>query len=327
MPKAHNPRHGSMQFWPRKRAKKETPRVRSWVKSKEALPLGFSGYKAGMTHIIAIDNRAKSPSKGQEIALPVTVIECPPIKIAEVHLYKQTQYGKKLSKIIHIKSDKELKRRKTVAKKTDEAELDKISPEEYNDIRIAVYTQPKQTGIGKKKPEIYELSLGGSNSEKLNYIKEHLNKEIRVSEIFKPGQLVDTLAVTKGKGFQGPVKRFGVSIRSHKSEKTIRGPGSLGGWKGHAHFMYRNAQAGQTGYHQRIEFNKWILKISDKPEEINPKGGFLRYGNVKSEYMIVKGSVQGPKKRLIRFNVPKRPDKNVPKEAPSIVHTNLESKQ
>ena len=91
--------------------------------------------------------------------------------------------------------------------------------------------------------------------------------------------------------------------------------------------MYRNAQAGQTGYHQRIEFNKWILKISDKPEEINPKGGFLRYGNVKSEYMIVKGSVQGPKKRLIRFNVPKRPDKNVPKEAPSIVHTNLESKQ
>ncbi|PIN78301.1 50S ribosomal protein L3 [Candidatus Woesearchaeota archaeon CG10_big_fil_rev_8_21_14_0_10_34_8] len=327
MPKAHNPRHGSMQFWPRKRAKKETPRVRSWVKSKEALPLGFSGYKAGMTHIIAIDNRAKSPSKGQEIALPVTVIECPPIKIAEVHLYKQTQYGKKLSKIIHIKSDKELKRRKTVAKKTDEAELDKISPEEYNDIRIAVYTQPKQTGIGKKKPEIYELGLGGNNSEKLNYIKEHLNKEIRVSEIFKPGQLVDTLAVTKGKGFQGPVKRFGVSIRSHKSEKTIRGPGSLGGWKGHAHFMYRNAQAGQTGYHQRIEFNKWILKISDKPEEINPKGGFLRYGNVKSEYMIVKGSVQGPKKRLIRFNVPKRPDKNVPKEAPSIVHTNLESKQ
>ncbi|MBI5072518.1 50S ribosomal protein L3, partial [Candidatus Woesearchaeota archaeon] len=113
----------------------------------------------------------------------------------------------------------------------------------------------------------------------------------------------------------------------HKSEKTKRGPGSLGGWISQAHFMYRVAHAGQMGYHNRTEWNKWIVKISDKPEEINPKGGFIHYGNVKNEYILVKGSVQGPAKRLIRFNIPKRPDKLVPKDAPSIVYTSLEAKQ
>lgn len=327
MSKNHNPRHGSMQFWPRKRAARAYPRVRSWIATKEAVPLGFSGYKVGMTHVMLVDNRAKSPSKGQEIAVPVTVIECPPVKIAALRFYQQTSYGSKVLKEVNVKVDKELKRKITPAKKTGEAELETINPQEYSAIRLLVYTQPKLTGFGKKRPEVFEVALGGSPTEQLAYIKQQLGKEIRVSEVFKAGQLVDTVAVTKGKGFQGPVKRFGVSIRSHKSEKTKRGPGSLGAWCGQAHMMYRVAHAGQMGYHNRTEWNKWILKISDKPEEINPKGGFVRYGNVKSDYVLIKGSVQGATKRLIRFNKPKRPDQLVPKEAPAIVYTSLESKQ
>jgi large subunit ribosomal protein L3 len=328
MGKAHNPRHGSMQFWPRKKAKRAYPRVRSWnaMESKEASPLGFCGYKVGMTHVVAIDNRAKSPSKGQEIALPCTVIECPPIKIASARFFSKTPYGLKVEKEIDFKTDKELKRKK-VTGKTNEADLEKIDPEAYAEIRITAYTQPKLTGIGKKKPEIFELGFGGKNADILAYIKENHNKEIKVSDVLKQGQLIDTLAVTTGKGFQGPVKRFGVSIRSHKSEKTIRGPGSLGGWKGHAHFMYRNAQAGQTGYQTRLDYNKWILKISEKTDEVNPKGGFVRYGNVKNEYVLIKGSVPGASKRLIRLNFAQRGNKNMPKEAPSIVYTSLESKQ
>ncbi len=327
MPKAHNPRHGSMQFWPRKRAKRAYPRVRSWQSVKDVQLLGFCGYKVGMTHIMAIDNRARSPSKGQEIVMPVTVIECPPLKISSARFYTQTNYGLNVAKEINFKVDKELSRKKTIGKQSQEKILDAINPDDYADIRITVYTQPKLTGIGKKKPELFELGLGGNNAVKLAYIKEHYNKEIKISDVFKPGQLVDTLAVTKGKGFQGPVKRFGVSIRSHKSEKTIRGPGSLGGWKGHAHFLYRVAHAGQTGFQTRIEYNKWLLKISQNPSEINPKGGFIRYGNVKNEYLLIKGSVQGSAKRLIRFNVAMRPDKNIPKEAPSITHINQEAKQ
>ncbi|RUA19603.1 MAG: 50S ribosomal protein L3, partial [Flavobacteriia bacterium] len=74
------------------------------------------------------------------------------------------------------------------------------------------------------------------------------------------------------KGFQGPVKRHGVSLRSHKSEKTIRGPGNLGAWTGNRSWTV--AHAGQTGYHLRTEWNKWVLKIGDNPEEVNRKGGF-----------------------------------------------------
>ena len=106
-----------------------------------------------------------------------------------------------------------------------------------------------------------------------------------------------------------PVKRFGVALRMHRSEKTKRGPGSLGGWKGHAHFMYRVAHAGQMGYHRRTEYNKIILKIAEGPEGINPKAGFKHYGLVKNDYILVKGSVAGPQKRLIRFNHTIRPSK------------------
>ena len=77
MSKAHSPRRGSMQFWPRKRSKHSFVRTRSFTNSKEAKPLGFVGYKAGMTHVMMIDNRGKSTTAGDKIAVPVTIVECP----------------------------------------------------------------------------------------------------------------------------------------------------------------------------------------------------------------------------------------------------------
>jgi len=81
------------------------------------------------------------------------------------------------------------------------------------------------------------------------------------------------------------------------------------------------------GYHVRTEFNKLILKISEKAEEVNVKGGYPHYGNVKAAYVLLKGSIPGPCKRLIRFNQATRPDTTLPKEAPSIIFTSLNSKQ
>jgi large subunit ribosomal protein L3 len=319
MPTKRSPRKGSMQFWPRKRAKKETPRIRTTGKSSEPRPLVFAGYKVGMTHIIASDNRPNSMTKNEKISFPVTIIECPSLKICAVNFYKKHNNALSLStSFISTKLDKELKRSIPLPKKS-KVKIEDIKPEEYDEIRAVVYTQPKSTGIGKKKPELFEIPLGGNNQDKLSYLKENIGKEINIKDIFKPGQLVDIRAVTKGKGTQGPVKRFGISIRQHKSEKTKRGPGSLGGWKGQAHFMYRVAHAGQTGYHQRTEHNKWILKIGDNPEEINPKSGFQNYGVVKSPYILVKGSIPGPRKRLIVLAEPMRPNKKIPKETPNII--------
>ena len=45
------------------------------------------------------------------------------------------------------------------------------------------------------------------------------------------------------------------------------------------------------GFHQRTEYNKLIMKIGNNGSEITPKGGFLRYGVINTEYVIVKGSV------------------------------------
>jgi len=326
MPKAHKPRLGSMQFWPRKRAKRIYPRVRSWPVLKEATPLGFAGYKVGMTHITIIDHRKSGKAKtGGELTLPVTIVECPPLKILSILFYKLDNKNWLMKKEVMFKADKEVGRKLKLPKNT--GSLDNINLEDYDDVRMKVYTQPKLASVGKKKPEVFELCVGGTKEEKFQYVKDNIGKEIKVTDVFKPGQELDFHAITTGKGFQGPVKRFGVSLRNHKSEKVIRGPGSLGSWCGQGHMMYRVAHAGQMGFHTRTEYNKWLLKISDKPEEVNPKGGFVGSGSVKTDYILVKGSLGGPKKRLLRFNFATRSRGKSPKEAPSIEFVSLKSQQ
>ncbi|MAF51094.1 MAG: 50S ribosomal protein L3 [Nanoarchaeota archaeon] len=318
MSKPKSPRHGSMQFWPRKRAQRIYPRVRSWSEVDGTKLLGFAGYKAGMTHIKLRDN-SNSTTKGQLISTAVTVIECPPLKPLSLRFYKKTNYGLKLTSEILAKNlDKELGRKIAMPKKLSEKPL----PKEADEMRIVVYTQPKLIGK-KKKPEIFEVALG---SKDLEFGKKLLENEIKIQDVFKEGQLVDAHAVTKAKGFQGAVKRFGIKLRAKKSEKTRRAPGSLGPWNQQQHIMYRVAHAGQTGYHVRTEYNNLVLKISDNKDEINPKGGFLKYGEVKNDYILVKGSIPGPKKRLIRLTEPMRAKKKM-EFAPEITSVSLKSKQ
>ena len=99
----------------------------------------------------------------------------------------------------------------------------------------------------------------------------------------------------------------GVTIRQHKSEKTKRGPGSLGAWSGPR--MMTVPHAGQMGYMPRYEMNKYIFKIDSDPKSIKMKGGFLQYGDVKNDYLLIKGSVGGARKRLVTMTVPKRKGK------------------
>jgi len=121
---------------------------------------------------------------------------------------------------------------------------------------------------------------------------------------------VDTIAVTKGKGFQGPVKRFGVRIQYGKAKRSskARVVGSIGPWSP-SRTMWTVPMAGQMGYHKRTEYNKKILKIGEATEvdEINPEGGFVKYGLVKNNYVLLKGSVPGPSKRLVMLRKAVRP--------------------
>ena len=86
--------------------------------------------------------------------------------------------------------------------------------------------------------------------------------------------------------------------------------------------------AGQMGYHQRTEYNKKILKIgeAEKADEINPDGGFVKYGIVKNNYLLLKGSLPGPSKRLVMLRKAMRPH-GKHDDAPQISYISTASKQ
>jgi len=292
-----------MQFWPRKRAKKHYARVRSWPEVKDVKPLAFIGYKVGMTHKIAINENKNSHLKNEEVSVPVTIVECAPIRVFSARFYKTNEGELQVEKEIFFKTEKNVKR-KTKVSKENSKDLEKINPEEYDKITINIYSQPEKTGVGKNKPEIVEIGLGGSNQDKFEFIKQNSDKEITVDTVFSENQFVDIHAITKGQGYQGPVKRFGIGLKSHKSEKGRRAPGSLGPWNRQQHIMWRIAHAGQTGFFQRVDYNKQILEISNEPEKEGKN--FHKYGNIKSTYLLIHGSIPGPKKRTIIMTQPIR---------------------
>lgn len=323
--KRHNPRRGSLMYWPRKRAKRIYSRVRNWPSSDEIKPLGFAGYKAGMTHIIAIDNRKTSPTKGEEIQIPCTVIETPSLFVFGLRFYKKTPSGFIcVCDILSENISKEFKR-KTILPKKRKKKIEDIKG--FDDIKLLAHTKPKEAGVKRKKPEIFEVGVGGKEiNKKTEFCRNLIGKEIKVSEVFKEGQQIDVISVSKGKGFQGPVKRFGVKLLSHKAEKARRKPGSYGP-EGHAKLTYRAVMPGQLGYNTRVEYNKQILRIDSDGKNIIPKGDFINYGLIKSDYIIIAGSVPGPRKRLIRLRHAMRPSKKIPPVPPTIVYVSKESKQ
>ncbi|MBW2987258.1 50S ribosomal protein L3 [Candidatus Woesearchaeota archaeon] len=311
MPTKRYPRRGSLQFWPRKRAQRQAARIRNWASSNDNKLLGFAGYKAGMVDVHFIDTRKTSPTAKETLSVPCTIIECPPMRIFSVRFYKKTPYGKRLSsEILNPKLDKTLA--KTIKLPKKQKQLPE-NAEGYSDVRVNVYTQPKLAGFGKKKPEIFEIALGGASAEdKLKLAKELLDKEITVNDVFKQGQLVDSHSVTTGKGFQGPVKRFGVKVRSHKSEKAKRA--AVIAPEGYGKVAYTAPMPGKMGYHLRTEYNKWIVKLGTE-KDLKP---IHKYGNVKNHYLLLKGSIGGPKKRLVTLTEPIRPNKKLALPAPTL---------
>jgi large subunit ribosomal protein L3 len=330
--KKHAPKHGSLAYLPRGRAARAVGRIRFWPKVEDGpVLLGFMGYKAGMTHVFMVEDKPGSLNLGKEVVHPTTILDVPPITVCAIRAYVKNQYGLQTFTEAWMKDPpKDLDR--TVAlpehfnteeglKKIEEG-LDKIV-----EFRVLAATQPRLAGVPKKKPDITEIKVdGGSIKEQLEYAKSLLGKTVLITDVFKEGQFVDVVSISKGKGFQGPVKRWGIKILPHKSRKTKRGVAAIGPWKP-PRVLYTVPRAGQMGYHQRTEYNKRILKIGIDGSEVSPKGGFLRYGPVKGTYIILNGSLPGPAKRLVRMRYPARPPKKVPEAPPKITYTSLESPQ
>ncbi len=107
-----------------------------------------------------------------------------------------------------------------------------------------------------------------------------LGQEIKVGDVFKEGDFVDAIGTSKGKGFQGVVKRHGfhgVGQATHGQHNRLRAPGSIGGASYPARVFKGMRMAGQTG-NERVKItNLKIVKIY--PEE---------------NLILVSGAIPGP---------------------------------
>jgi large subunit ribosomal protein L3 len=332
MAKRNHPRQGSMGFYPRQRARSVIPHVKAWADDSSGNPKlqGFAGYKAGMTHALIVDYRPSSTTAGQEVRMPVTVIETPPMTVAAVRVYEETPYGlKTLTEIWADKTDEALQNRLHTPKKQDAAAKWKLATESpIADVRVLAHTAPQNvTGVDSKKPEIMEIRVGGGAIKaRLEYAKSILGKSLTVADALRAGQMMDTLAVTKGHGFESRVVRFHTKLLSHKNSKHRRMIGTQGPW--HPNWVMSTVpNDGQRGMHQRTEYNKRILKIGENGSEITPAGGFPHYGVVRNQYLLVHGSIPGPSRRLIRLRDAVRYTRGIEVQQPDIRFVSTASKQ
>merc|ERR1719265_2138322 len=127
---------------------------------------------------------------------------------------------------------------------------------------------------------------------------------------------MDTIAVTKGRGTEGVITRWGVTRLPRKSHRGLRKVACIGAWHP-ARVSYSVARVGQHGFHHRTEKNKKVYLIGKAKKNlgegkfnaktqfdmtdknITPMGGFVRYGEVNEDFIMIKGSSPGLVKRPI----------------------------
>jgi len=273
--------------------------------------LGFAGLKVGGIEVLTVDDREKTPNFGKHLLNPSTVIATPPIRIIGIRGYAHLENVKCVIFDIYGKETVKYLPRKTKFKYSEE-QFNKVDSvlDSAAEIVALVCVIPHDIGISQKRPFVFEIPVSGPENKKCyEFLKEKLGKEIRVTQVFKPGQYIDVSSITRGKGVEGPITRFGVKRKQHKSRKSVRAVGTLGPISP-AVVMYTVPRQGQRGFHQRTEYNKRILLISnpdqDKGKLINPKGGFKHFGVLSSDYIVVRGSIPGVPKRLVKMRQPLR---------------------
>lgn len=326
-----------MGFGPRKRATSEVPRIRSWPDDEGSPALqGFAGYKAGMTHVVMVNDESNSPREGMEESVPVTVVETPPMRAVALRAYKETAYGKKpVTEVWTTEFHEELDRTLDLpAESTFDEDADELrsllDDGQVDDLRMITHTVPSALkNVPKKKPDVMETRVGGGSlEERADFALELIEEggEHAMEDVFRPGQYLDVSGVTKGKGTQGPVKRWGVQKRKgkHARQGWRRRIGNLGPWNP-SRVRSTVPQQGQMGYHQRTELNKRLIDIGEG-DDASVDGGFVNYGEVTGNYALIKGSVPGPNKRLIRFRSAVRPN-DQPRLDPEVRYVSTASNQ
>ncbi|KAF3284949.1 60S ribosomal protein L3 [Orbilia oligospora] len=329
------PRHGSLGFLPRKRAARHRGRCKAFPKDNAKKPVHLTaalGYKAGMTTIVRDLDRPGAKMHKKEIVEAVTVIETPPMIAVGVVGYIETPRGlRSLTTVWAAHLSDEIRRRfyknwykskkkafTKYAKKHSETngsaiERDLERIKKYcTVVRLIAHTQIRKTPLKQKKAHMMEIQInGGSITEKVDFAKNLFEKPIEIPSIFEKDEVIDIIGVTKGHGFNGVTSRWGTKKLPRKTHKGLRKVACIGAWHP-AHVQWTVARAGQYGYHHRTSVNHKIYRVglgSDpnnasteydvSNKTITPMGGFVRYGPVKNDFIMIKGSCPGVKKRVL----------------------------
>merc|ERR1712187_93846 len=273
----------------------------------------------------------------------VTVLECPPMYVVGMVGYIQTAHGiRALTTVWAQHLNDECKRRfyknwyrskkkaftKYVKKYADgakdiEAELEKIK-KYCQVVRVIAHTQVKKLKIGQKKAHLMEIQVnGGDVAAKVDFANQLFEKEMPVDSVFSENEMLDVIGVSKGHGYEGVVTRWGCSRLPRKTHRGLRKVACIGAWHP-AKVQYSVARAGQNGYHHRTEMNKKIYRIGkagDKSsattpidltvKSITPLGGFPHYGVVTNDWLLLKGCIVGPKKRVVTLRKSIRPNTSI----------------
>lgn len=112
-----------------------------------------------------------------------------------------------------------------------------------------------------------------------------LGKEIRVQDVFAEGDFLDAVGTSKGRGFQGVVKRHGfsgVGGQTHGQHNRLRAPGSMGNASFASRVIKGKRLAGRMGNDRVKLMNLQVVKIL--PEQ---------------NLIVVSGSVPGPKNSTV----------------------------
>ena len=311
------PRRGSLAYFPRGRAKSMEARIRTWpeISSEEPKLLAHAGFKAGCVQIVSIDDREKIPNFGKQLVNIGTVLVTPPILVLGIRGYSKDPNGHHAEFDVYYEEiPKEITKHLSLKNKEEAIEkAEKILPK-IKEIFAIVAILPHTVSLEQKKPYIFEVAVkGGDIQKQFAFVKNLLGKEVKIDQVFETGAVVDVAAITKGKGWQGVIQRWGVKKKQHKSRKTVREVGTLGPISP-SNVMYTVPRAGQMGFHQRTEYNKRIMVMNNTENgdyKINPSGGYKHFGLVKGDYIILKGSVPGTYRRLIKLrsqvrNVPSK---------------------
>jgi large subunit ribosomal protein L3e len=307
----------------------------------------FPVFKAGMTHIVRDVDRPGSKVNKKEVVEAVTILEAPPMVVVGLVGYRETPRGlRSLGTVWAHHVSTEFKRRfysnwkkcgqkafthlrqtqNTKAGIHARATTLRRFEKNASVIRVIAHTQNRKLRnhrIGTKKAFIQEIQVNGGKGtkDKIALATSLLEKQVRIDSIFNQSEACDVCSVTRGHGFEGVVHRWGVAGLPRKSHRGLRKVACIGSWHPER-VSYTVARAGQNGYHHRTHLNQKIYRIGRSAvvdaknattefdltnKTITPMGGFVGYGVVRNDYIMLKGSVAGPRRRVITLRRPMAP--------------------